>query len=92
MADKKPHGFDLHYHCEGAGTATDPAVLTFSFTWQSSPPLAELQRQLPASVTLTKTGLGFEMKGVNTATTRAEIFKIFDELKRANRWVGKHQA
>lgn len=85
-------GFDLHYHCEGDGTATSPAVLTFNFTWQSSPSLAELQAQLPASVTLTETGLGFEMRGVNTATTRVEILRIFDKLKRDNRWNGKHQA
>lgn len=86
-------GFDLHYSAEGAGTVTEPVVVSFSFT-RYTPSLEELRAQLPGTVTLEPGPVAgsYKMKGVNPAMTRVEILRIFDQLKRDNRWTGKHQA
>jgi hypothetical protein len=86
-------GFDLHYHMEGDGTAASPAVLGFTFTGSADPRLDSLQRQLPSSVTLTRNAPGsFEMKAVDPAMSRSDLFRVFDTFTRGNNWTGKHQA
>lgn len=86
-------GFDLHYHMEGDGTTDSPAVLTFTFTGLADRDLEALQRQLPPSVTLEKNAPGsFEMKAVDPAMSRSDLFRVFDTFTRGNRWTGKHQA
>ncbi|HSW77184.1 MAG TPA: hypothetical protein VLG36_00095 [Candidatus Chromulinivoraceae bacterium] len=84
--------FDLYYHPAGAGTTSEPVVITFTFR-VLSPSLDELREQLPDTVLLTETGpKSFRLTGVTPEMTRVEALAVFDKLVRDNGWKGKHFA
>jgi|GEM_PF-2450785 len=84
--------FDLYYHPEGAGTTSDPVVITFTFR-VLAPSLDRLREQLPDTVILTETNPGsFRLIGVAPEMTRVEALAVFDKLVRDNEWYGKHFA
>ena len=101
---RRKMAFDLHYHMEGDGNAGSPAVLSFTFTLRGVK-TESLRSDLPTTVTVEvapgaatemiqgkEYARSFVVRAVDPNMTRADLFRIFDDLKKYRHWVGKHEA